>query len=58
MVGPTVAVGVGVGGAVDGVGGRAFAGWNVHELMPTVNDMSSIAMSPVKLEPRMPSNTI
>ena len=57
MVGPTVAV-VGVGGSVDGVGGLAFAGWNVQELAPTVKDMSSRAISPVKLDPLIPSNTI
>ena len=46
-----------VGGGVVIPGGRASDGLSVQMLAPTVNDMSSRAMSPVWLLPRIPSNT-
>lgn len=46
-----------VGGAVVIPGGSASDGLSVQLPAPTVNVISSRAMSPLKLFPRIPSNT-
>ena len=57
MVGLTEDVVVTGGAAVVILGGSASGGWYMQFAALTVKLMSSRAMSPVKLLPRIPSNT-